>query len=384
MKKNFLTLISGAILTFTLLIVPNNVVKADTTFTETESNDTIQTANDIVVESGTNVITGAVRHYENKKLGITKDESDWYKVTFKNAGKCDFNFLCTSDPTSSTEMYKYYVKGYTSDFEEMDSFRYGLAHDANETYYFKVEENSYPNNCYDSDITYTLTLTDDTSEEYVGMSHTNAKNAYMLTVNKKAYSIGWYNSSSRWFSIKVPSGKKATITFEPTIDADIEAIAKDNFNIEIFDKSNTSIYKNTSVKSKEVIKNGLIKSYTDPDKKIDLVGPYTYLVKIGASDGYADGTMFGSCNKQWYSLYYTLTNAKKPDTTKPTITGVKNGKTYKKAITIKFSDKSGIKKATLNNKKIKNGVKVKKNGSYTLIVTDKAGNSRMVRFKIRK
>ena len=34
-------------------------------------------------------------------------------------------------------MYKYYVKGYTSDFEEMDSFRYGLAHDANETYYFK-------------------------------------------------------------------------------------------------------------------------------------------------------------------------------------------------------------------------------------------------------
>lgn len=382
MKKKLLGFLGVCALAF--FVSAPMTAKADTTYTEVEDNNTAQTANDIVVESGTNVINGAVRYYDDKKLGITKDECDWYKVTFKNAGKCDFKFLCTSDPTISSDMYKYDVTGYTSDFEEMGSFKYGLAHDANETYYFKVEANYDGSKSNDGNTTYTLTLTDDTLEEYVGMSHTNAANAYMLTENKKAYSIGWYNSSSRWFAIKVPSGKKATITFEPAIDADIDAIAKDNFNIEIFDKSNTSIYKNTSVKSKEVIKNGLIKSYTDKDKKIDLVGPYTYLVKIGASDGYADGTMFGSCNKQWYSLSYTLTNAKKPDMTKPTITGVKNGKTYKKAVTIKFSDKSGIRKATLNGKKIKSGTKVKKNGSYTLIVTDKAGNSRIVRFKIRK
>lgn len=72
------------------------------------------------------------------------------------------------------------------------------------------------------------------------------------------------------------------------------------------------------------------------------------------------------------------------DTTAPTVTGVKNGKTYKKTVTIKYSDKgSGIKKATLNGKKIKSGTKVKKKGSYTLVVTDKAGNKKTVKFKMK-
>lgn len=73
------------------------------------------------------------------------------------------------------------------------------------------------------------------------------------------------------------------------------------------------------------------------------------------------------------------------DTTKPVIKGVVNGKTYKKTCTIKFSDSgSGIKKATLNGKSIKTGKKVTKKGSYTLVVTDKAGNSKTVKFKIKK
>jgi hypothetical protein len=73
------------------------------------------------------------------------------------------------------------------------------------------------------------------------------------------------------------------------------------------------------------------------------------------------------------------------DVTKPVIKGVKNGKKYKKAVKITFSDKeSGIKKATLNGKKIKSGKKVKKKGSYTLKVTDKAGNVVTVKFKIVK
>lgn len=73
------------------------------------------------------------------------------------------------------------------------------------------------------------------------------------------------------------------------------------------------------------------------------------------------------------------------DTKAPTIKGVKNKKTYKKAVTIKFSDAtSGIKSATLNGKKIKSGKKVKKNGTYTLVITDKAGNSKTVKFTIKK
>lgn len=87
---------------------------------------------------------------------------------------------------------------------------------------------------------------------------------------------------------------------------------------------------------------------------------------------------------EYYTTYkqYKVTGI---DTTKPTVKGVKNKKSYKKPVTIKFSDKSsGIKKATLNGKKIKSGKKVKKAGSYTLKVWDKAGNCRIVKFKIKK
>jgi hypothetical protein len=83
-----------------------------------------------------------------------------------------------------------------------------------------------------------------------------------------------------------------------------------------------------------------------------------------------------------YAKTYKVTGI---DTTKPTVSGVQNGKTYKKAVTIKFSDKgSGIKSATLNGKKIKTGKKVSANGTYKLVVTDKAGNKKTVKFTIKK
>lgn len=72
------------------------------------------------------------------------------------------------------------------------------------------------------------------------------------------------------------------------------------------------------------------------------------------------------------------------DKTKPSISGVKNGKTYHSPRTIKFTDKdgSGIKNATLNGSTIKTGKKISKSGSYRLIVTDQAGNKKTVTFKI--
>lgn len=73
------------------------------------------------------------------------------------------------------------------------------------------------------------------------------------------------------------------------------------------------------------------------------------------------------------------------DNTAPKVTGVKNNKTYKKAVTIKFSDKlAGIKKATLNGKTIKSNKKISKNGKYKLVVTDNAGNKKIIKFKIEK
>lgn len=72
------------------------------------------------------------------------------------------------------------------------------------------------------------------------------------------------------------------------------------------------------------------------------------------------------------------------DNTKPSVKGVQNGKTYTKPVTIKFSDKNGIKTAKLNGKNVKTGAKVSKKGTYTLKVTDNAGNVQTIKFKVKK
>lgn len=67
------------------------------------------------------------------------------------------------------------------------------------------------------------------------------------------------------------------------------------------------------------------------------------------------------------------------DVTKPKITGVTNNKSYKKAVTIKFTDKqSGIDpvKTTLNGKPVTSGTKLEEEGKYTLKVYDEMGNMR--------
>lgn len=72
------------------------------------------------------------------------------------------------------------------------------------------------------------------------------------------------------------------------------------------------------------------------------------------------------------------------DMQKPKISGVKNGATYKSERTIRFSDKYGVKSATLNGKTIKSGKKVSKNGKYKLVVKDQAGNTTRATFTIKK
>lgn len=87
------------------------------------------------------------------------------------------------------------------------------------------------------------------------------------------------------------------------------------------------------------------------------------------------------------TIYAYTTKSKRSidsDKTKPTVSGVKDGKKYSKAVTITFSDKdSGVKKATLNGKTFKSGTKVSKKGKYTLKVTDYAGNTKTVKFTIK-
>lgn len=70
------------------------------------------------------------------------------------------------------------------------------------------------------------------------------------------------------------------------------------------------------------------------------------------------------------------------DSKVPYVSGVKDGGKYKKGVTLKVSDRYGVKSIKLNNKTISKNYKVTKNGNYTLVTTDKAGNKGVVKFTI--
>ncbi len=73
----------------------------------------------------------------------------------------------------------------------------------------------------------------------------------------------------------------------------------------------------------------------------------------------------------------------KIDKVKPTIKGAVSGKTYRKAVKLRFSDRNGIKSAKVNGKSVsRNKVTLKKRRAYSVKVTDKAGNVRCIKFRI--
>ena len=79
------------------------------------------------------------------------------------------------------------------------------------------------------------------------------------------------------------------------------------------------------------------------------------------------------------------------DKTKPVVTGVKNGKSYKSRVTVKVSDKdSGVKSAVIKNTKtgktyakFTGSKKVTKKGKYSVTVTDNMGNKKTVKFTVK-
>ncbi|MRX71170.1 pullulanase [Bacillus lacus] len=68
------------------------------------------------------------------------------------------------------------------------------------------------------------------------------------------------------------------------------------------------------------------------------------------------------------------------DTTPPVVEGVKDNTSYNKDVTISFNEGT----ATLNGAAFANGTVVKAEGTYTLVVTDSAGNTTTVKFTIDK
>lgn len=71
------------------------------------------------------------------------------------------------------------------------------------------------------------------------------------------------------------------------------------------------------------------------------------------------------------------------DTTAPKVNGVANGKTYTKAVKVKYSDNSIVKSAKLDGKSFKSGKKVSAKGEHTVVVTDIFGNKKTVKFTIK-
>lgn len=71
------------------------------------------------------------------------------------------------------------------------------------------------------------------------------------------------------------------------------------------------------------------------------------------------------------------------DKKKPTVKGVKNGKTYKKSVKVKCKDNMKLKSVKVNGKKKKTSFTLKKKGKYTIVAQDKAGNKTKVKIKIK-
>lgn len=68
------------------------------------------------------------------------------------------------------------------------------------------------------------------------------------------------------------------------------------------------------------------------------------------------------------------------DKTAPEIYGVNNGEEYKDKVILSFNEGEAL----LNGKTLKNGYEVTEEGSYTIVVTDKAGNTTIKKFIIDK
>ncbi|MDD7333975.1 MAG: hypothetical protein PUG70_06295 [Lachnospiraceae bacterium] len=338
-------------------------VKAEVSFTEMEDNNTIQKANEVTVSSEQTIVAGTM---EDKEA-----ECDWYKITFENHGKCNIDVVDVKDPTHNQDIMKRCVKVYHSDYTECKTYGYGIAHEEEDVFFIKIETTFIglmPNH-YTFD--YQIVIDDDSSKEYVCERHTSTNSAYQLKEGVKVYALGGKPDQSKLFEIKVPKGLRAEITLEPAEDADLEVIAKTPFKYDIIQKSTGSeLIRQAAVSSKTTVSSCIVSPMLSP-KTVYFTGEDTYYVKVyGGSDLYP--------NYEWVSVKYKLV-----DKTKPTITGVKNGATYKKPVVIKFKDASGIKSAKINGKKLKSGTKISKKGSYTVTVVDKKGNSKTVKFKIK-
>lgn len=193
-----------------------------------------------------------------------------------------------------------------------------------------------------------------------------------ITINKS----GTYD-----IKMKSSDGTQETLFFA----VDLTAPTVSGIKNKGFYKKNTKLYVSDENGLKDVTLDGksilssLIYDDLNSDTSIDFLnykGRYSFNMKSLKEGKHTLTATDTLGNKRTVTFTF--------DKTAPSVKGVKNGKAYKGKVTIKFSDKFGVKKATLNGKKISSGKKVSKKGKYTLKVTDKAGNVATVKFTIKK
>jgi hypothetical protein len=234
---------------------------------------------------------------------------------------------------------------------------------------------------YSSDETdYTLTATEFV---YVPQTQTDYENAELSDedaqelANQLADSFSFVNITVTFpYKIVATNGvlseDKKSVTFEGmgknSTDAALYAYtskSKKKITISGIDENGCTTKNSVKVAADQKIKKITVNGKTQSSQKVTLKKDGTYTIRVETKDS---ANVFTVCR----------------DTKKPTVSGVKNGETYKNSVKITFKDKtSGVASATLNGKAIKSGKKVTKSGNYTLKVTDRAGNTKTVKFKLK-
>ena len=178
-------------------------------------------------------------------------------------------------------------------------------------------------------------------------------------------------------AIKRTNGKLSadnkTVTFDLTSDAcknkcyaytTGKSNAKSNITLSGLNKQgHLTKSKTIKIKTSEAVKSIKINGKNHKSKNIKISKQGKYTIKVKTEN-----------QSKTFKFYF--------DKTKPT-TSVKS-KEYMGKVKITFKDKySGIKSATLDGESIKSGRVCTTSGSHTLVLKDKAGNTKTVKFSIK-
>lgn len=263
----------------------------------------------------------------NSKRGLLSTTSpiDYYKISIKEYSevKISYNFEKTDD----TDLSKALCTLYDSDNQKITSLKFNPIGEGKNVLMQMLEPGVY----------------------YITLS--GATGATNIKVDAISYEVRTEISTLKWTNKNVVVSVLADFykTEELLVDGKVQDNKVNDSKIWKINKDTCSEIKNSQF---SVTKNGI----------------YSIRVKDN--------------NKKYILKRIKISNI---DKISPSISGVKDGNTYKDNVIIKFWDKggSGVKVATLDGDKIRNGASISEKGTHTLKVFDNAGNIKTVTFKIK-